>query len=302
MTLSCTPSPIPTGGAILLDLTLPSGAMSAQSPMTLSRAATVSGVTSAFVPLYSGDALPLFIDAGDSLPQPLTAGTAYTYRLADPTGSVETAAILPASALVLETDDTTKLLVRLLQAGLTNITLPPGIQSAQAPNQGRPQVSSAMPITGFPVLPYVVVNEDLVQQENVPIGQNVTQPDGNNLWTQASYARKIWRVSVLSRTSDERDFYRDALIAIFQSILGSVFQHIGANMSHRYQASSSQTADEYQGKSPGFYFADIMLEVLGTFNTGIRTFYGLIEAIQTNVVLPDGQVDQTLTGTPEAPV
>lgn len=297
MTISAVPYVVPTGGAIVLDFNL-DGVVTVGSPMTISRATSTDGVLSGFTTLYSGDAASPFIDVGDALPQPLTAGTAYVYEITDPTGTVQTAPLQPGGALVIEDDGVTRLLIRLLQAGITNLTLPARLQSPGVLNQGRPIVSNAMPITGFPPLPFIVVNQDLVQQENVPIGQNVVQPNADNLWTQSSYAKKIWRVSVLTRTPDERDFYRDSLIAIFQSLLGSVFARIGANMSHRYQAASGQTSDEYQGKSPGFYFADVMLEVLGTFNFTIATSFGRIDAIETNAVLPDGQVDHALTGSP----
>jgi hypothetical protein len=288
MTLTITPSVVPTGGAIILDFMLDSR-LSAESPMTLSRAVSTDGVLSAFTQLYTGNAVALFIDVGDGLPKPLGAGTAYVYEVTDASGStVRTDPVLPTGAILIEPDGMTALLIRLLQAGVTNMTLLPGIAPAN--------VSNAMPITGFPILPFVVVNLDLIQQENVPIGQNTEQPDGNNVWTVASYAKRIWRVSVLARTAAERDFYRDGLIAIFQSLLGSVFSALGSNMSHRFQAASGQTSDEYQGKSPGFYFADIMMEVLGVFNTSIETSFGLIETIITNAGLPDGQVDQTEVG------
>lgn len=293
MTLSITPQIVPTGGAILFDFTA-LGTVSPGSPMTFSRATSVSGVVSAFVPLYTGDALALFIDAGDGLPQPLTATTAYVYRLQDPTGTVLTAALVPGGEILVEPDVLTSLIIRLLQAGVTNLIIPDGVT--------RAVVSNAMPLTGFPPLPFVVVNLDLIQQENVPIGQNVVNPDGDNVWTQASYAKRIWRVSILARSADERNFYVEALTAIFQSMLGSIFAALGSNMSHRYQVASGQTADEYQGKSPGFFFADLMMEVLGVFNTSIQTSFGRIEAITTATGLPDGQIDHTQVGTPSAPV
>lgn len=286
MTLSITPSVVPTGGAIILDFTLDSE-ITPKSPMTLSRAISTDGTLSAFTQLYTGNALQLFIDVGDSLPKPLAPGTSYVYRVTDATGALEqTEPLLPTGSILIDPDGLTSLLIRLLQAGVSNMTLWPGIKLAT--------VSNAMPITGFPTLPFVVVNLDLIQQENVPIGQNTEQPDGSNIWTVASYAKRIWRVSVLSTTAAERDFYRDGLIAIFQSLLGSVFSALGSNMSHRFQAASGQTSDEYQGKSPGFYFADVMMEVLGVFNTTIQTSFGLIETITTAVTLPDAQVDRTI--------
>ena len=93
---------------------------------------------------------------------------------------------------------------------------------------------------------------------------------------------------MLSTNPFERDCLLDAILAIFHASLLSVFSAIGGNISHDFQASSGQTVNEFEGKLPGFYYADIMLMFDGVFNTIITTNYGLIETIDFTGYTPDG--------------
>ena len=269
-------TPIPTGGAVRLDmpdyLVPPSGVTN----MVLSRA--VSGATGlgTFTQLYSGAPQPLYFDLGDSLPGPLSPATAYVYQVADSTGTTQIGPVVPAPSLQPQADPLTQMFLRLLQAGISNLTLPPGFGTA-------PQVTTKMPQGGLQALPLIVVNLDLIQQSEIGIGTNVVNPNAGNQWTIWVNATRVWRVSVLSQDVEERDFYRDALISIWQVLLATVFDQLAESVTRDVQAASGTESSEWVGQTPGFYYADIMMHFDGVLNTTIITGYGLIEKFAVTV-------------------
>ena len=276
-------SPIPTGGAVLLAFygaqagrfAPPSGV----TTMTLSRAA--SGA--AFAPIYTGAPLPFWCDAGDgplTSSTPLDPSTSYTWQAVDSGGTTEIGPVVPAGSIVTTPDAFTQLLIRLLQAGLDNAPRPAGVTVQAA------QVVTKMPSGGWPPTPFVVVNLDLLQQSETAVGQDVLAPDANNLWTLPGWAKRVWRVSVLSPDADERDFYRDTLLIVFRALKATLFSTVGQNIRHSFQAASGTSADEWVGLGPGFYWADVIMEVEGVFDVTIATGFGLIAAIDVDVVIP----------------
>jgi hypothetical protein len=179
------------------------------------------------------------------------------------------------------------MLIRLLQGAFNSLTLPSGVNV--------PEVLHAMPLGGIPEFPFVVVNQDLLQQTEVPIGQSAYQSPAtsgqgtvsgfqtNFPWSITGLVERTYRVSILSKNAVERDFYRDAIPAIFQALFNPVLQPLGLDVSHKWQVSTGQVSDDRAAKSPGFYFAECMLTFEGTLDVTVSPIYGLVETITTTV-------------------
>lgn len=277
---------IPTGGAVQLTLTTaPSGSISLQ------RAVSGIGGLGPFTTLYSGAPFSPYsqlstpyIDVGDQLPAPLNPSTLYVYQLTDVNGSVQTPPIQPAVELNIQQEPITQILIRLLQAGINSLAPQPfNTQPGKVP-----QVLYDMPLVGFPAMPFVTVNLELGQQREIPIGQNVPKTDSEGNWVITGFARWIYRVTILGNSSVERDFYRDAVLGIFQAILTNVFAVIGKDIRHSWQFSNGQVAAQKDQQIPGFYYSEIMLEFEGVFNTLITITYGVISTITFTGTTPDG--------------
>lgn len=286
---------IPSGGAVGLQF-----ATSTSGMISLSRA--VSG--GSFTSLYSGAPLmthgqgQFYLDVGDQLPGPLDPSLFYVYQLSDITGTVQTPGIQAVNSVNIEQDSLTTIFMRIIQGGVNTQTLPPGISVAQ--------IIQAMPINSLPPLPSIVVTPELVQQHYVPIGADVPQFIDNkgaqaNVWTLSEQADRTYRVSVLSGSATEREFYRDAVIAWFRIMLSQVLQPMGYDITHRYQAAMYQVSDQNSGQTPGFYGCDISCEFTGSRNVAVVTNYGPIAAIMVSAAVSD-QTIQTAslppTGTP----
>lgn len=261
---SVTPQVIPTGGAISLSI---SGAVSGAA--TLSRA--VSG--GSFTQIYSGGITPFYLDVGDGLPAPLDQTKFYQYQYTDGGGTTTTAFIQPVATLNINREPFTAILIRLLQAGVSALTIPNGIKAAQ--------VMHAMPLMGLPPLPFVVVNLDLMQQDAIPIGQSLPLVDSDTQQTITGFVSRTYRISVLAENSQTRDFYRDNIAGMLNVIYGPVLQPLGVDVTHRFQITSGQVADDRKAQMPGFYYADIMLDFIGTLDVvmSASSLYGLIERI-----------------------
>ena len=253
--------PIPSGGAILLDLpdyvVPPSGV----TQMAISIATSGVGGLSAFTAVYSGALLPKYLDCGDAFPQPLNATTEYVYAVSDSRGTTQTTPVIPAYNMTSLPDQLSQILIRLLQGAVSSMPLPAGIQVTR--------VTTQMPQNGWQAMPFIVVNLDLTQQSEVAIGEDYPQPTADNDWTLYANAKRIWRVSVFSLDAEERDFYRDSLLAVFRVAKATAFAPLGLDVRHSFQAASYTDAKEWEGHSPGFYGADLMLEIDGVFPTAV---------------------------------
>lgn len=262
-------SVIPTGGAVLLSLPdylePPAGVTSVQIYRT------VTG-QDANVKIYDGPPPVNFLDVGDLLPGPLEQTVSYTWTVIDNAGRTATDPVVPASSVTTREDWFDNTFIRLLQGGLNGLTLPSGFGPL-------PTVTTQMPQNGWSALPFVVVNTDLIQQTEVAIGEDVPNPDANNDWTLWANAKRVWRVTIMTINAEQRDFYRDALLVIFRVIKATAFSPLGLDVEHRFQAASYTDANEWEGKTPGFYGADLMLEIDGRFSTAVLTNYGVIERI-----------------------
>lgn len=273
---------VPTGGVVALTFTT---AASSAGNISLTRA--ISGASGA-VTLYSGAPLndngvdQIFIDVGDNPPGPplpLNPNTLYVYTLTDPNGSVQSGGIQPNSMMVLLPDGTTDLIMRTLQAAINaNYTQGPS-------GVGRATVLHAMPLAQLQPMPFVVVFLELLQQGQQFIGDdNANEFSQPNYWVQGEFARRVYRISILSINPIELDFYRDLIISTFKVMHTYVFPLIGQDMEHSYQSAAYQETGDNLGKSPGFYGCDISLELTGTFNLQINVSTGLINTITTDAI------------------
>jgi hypothetical protein len=224
------------------------------------------------------------------MPAPLLSDQAYVWRVTDDTGAIQLGPITPVSTVISKPDYLTNLLIRLLQGGVNNLEKPKGV--------GGVEITTQMPRAGWQALPFIIVNLDLIQQSEVQIGEDVLypslpgqNPNQSSIW---SNAKRIWRVSVFSRDARERDFYRDNLLTIFRVLKATVFTPLGYNVSHSYQAVSGTDANEWEGHTPGFHYADLMLEIDGLFNAVVLSNYGLIGEIDVGVTVRHGDFNVTI--------
>jgi len=262
----------PTGGVIVLE---PS-ASDDFGDWTLTRYVSMSGSAVSGVVLVQGVAgqppTQVLVDIGDGLNIPLDPSSLYLYEFTTPTATVATPPLSPSCSILVEQDAVNQILFRALQSGIQSLRLPAGFKNT-------PRVMHAMPLAGagVPTLPAVTFNETLLQQQDIPIGQDVDSDWQSNRYQIATQSVRHFTVFVMASNVTEREYYKDAVIAIFSSLLGPVLEKIGNNVSHRFQVSSSQLVD--RTTEPGFYFSEILLEFCGLYSVGITTSYGLIENI-----------------------
>jgi hypothetical protein len=256
---------VPTGGAIAINVSgVPSGVS------TLQRAASGIGATSGYSQIYSGPVLAFYVDVGDGTPGPLNPAWSFSYLYTDSLGSGATPYIQPIATLLLQSDATTQILVRLIQGAMNSLVVPLGFP--------RPQVTQAMPMGGSLPMPLIVVNVDLLQMAEVPIGQSVTPIDPiSNQQIITQFAHRTYRVSLLTQNVEQRDFYKEALIGIFEALYQTVLQPLGLDTTHKWQATAGQIAYDPKAMAPGFFYAEVMLDFTGTLNTIISPEVGLIE-------------------------
>lgn len=169
----------------------------------------------------------------------------------------------------------TALLIRLLQCALANLTLPPGVQPVV--------VTTRMPANGWQAMPFITVLLHIIRQTEVEIGEDVPNPQPDNTWTLWVDAQRIWRITIMSPAAEERDFYRDTLLAVFRILAATVFSPLGYNVAHAFQAQSFTSAEEWDGHIPGFYGADLTFEINGIFPTTITTDYPVVKAVESNM-------------------
>jgi hypothetical protein len=259
---------VPCGGIVALDL------QSAALPASWVLTRYVSGVAglSTGTVLVSGatDAIPFYIDIGDGTNAPLNPQTLYVYGFSTSAGTVYSDTITVSGAIVLEPDSMTRVLGRCLEAGLVSLVLPLQFKA-------KPTFSYAMPITTQLRFPMVIMNLDLMQQEEIPIGQGIDTDSTRNFYNVPANVMRRYVVRVFATTVDEREFLRDAVIAIFSTLLMPLLSRLGQNVSHSFQASNGQmVADQMQ---PGVFFAEISLQFSGLYNIGVSTYYGPIDFI-----------------------
>ena len=258
----------PTGGIIVLE----PNSTTDFSSWSLTRYFVVSGQAVSGVQLVHGAAgaspTQVFIDIGEGVNAPLDSNSLYAYGFETSNGTIMTPALSPACSVVLEQDNVSAILYRALQSGIASLALPAGFNS-------KPQIIHAMPLAGdgVPVLPSIAFNETLLQPQSFRIGEDVDEDSAVNEWQIAVQALRHYTIFIMATTVREREYYKDAVIGIFSSLL-PVLGKIGNNVSHRFQSTGSQLVGRQN--EPGYYFAEILLEFTGLYSIGITTSYGVV--------------------------
>lgn len=255
------------GGTVTF--TISGWASGAGSQMTISRA--TSGQS--YSQIYSGGVLINFVDPGEQLPTGLLSGSNYLWQFIDSVGSVQVGPIQPSSTLIFEDYWLTPLFVKMLRNGIDNLSLPPGVD--------RAEVFHDMPINSFPPIPAITVSQVLFKQEAIGIGQDIPNPlyNQNAIWTIPAIVENNWQVTVWAKSVETREYYRDATVGIFESLIPSVFLNIGQNITHKFMAHNYIFIEEIKGFLPGFYCADLLFTMNGMFNIPIQTNYPPITGI-----------------------
>lgn len=261
---------LPTGGIVVLNLesTAPS------ATWNLTRYIVSGSTLTDPVELWTGgpDRIPVYIDLGDGGTQnvPLSPLSLYAYEFETSAGSVTTETLCVSGTIVLEPDHMTKILARAMQAGLASLSLP--TQFTQ-----RPSFSYAMPITTQLRFPMVIMNLDLLQQQQIPIGGGIGEPVIGGLYNIPAMALRRYVMRVFTTNVDERDFYRDAIIGIFNTILVPLFQQIGQDVNHSFQAANGQVVGDQM--QPGAFYSEIALQFSGLYNVGVSSYFPSVEEI-----------------------
>lgn len=270
---------LPTGGVVALTLT----SSDQVGPWVLTRSIVGSALPP--VTVYSGPPLappqaPSFpmdwIDAGDGTTLPLDPTKSYAWTFTTANGTMTTAAVQPVCKITVQPDQILDVIFKMLQAGIESLRIPAGLQN-------RPKVMQAMPLAGSPPLPFITVNDDLISQTHIGIGDSVDTDTSANQYSVSAIVARRYSITVITATTHERTFYRDAVISIFRSMAGPALNRLGCNISHKFQASSSQVTARDQ--SPGFYYSTIMIDLEGLFNVLVHTDYGAVGNIVADVTM-----------------
>lgn len=263
---------LPTGGVTMLSVSGIAG-----PPLTTSRAIGAGPFEVIDIQPEPG-AFCIVVDPGIGLPGPLPSNAgAITYQFQDSASTLAIPALTMSVSLDATPDWLDETVLRVIQAGVANLNLPPGYTNP-------PTVIQEMPKTGFPELPFIFYTPVALEQSQTQTGQDVPislLTPGRQLATVSVHAKRTWHVSILAFSAGERDYYRDVCLSIFQVMLGSLFLPLGLDMHHSFRAQSSQNA--FRDMSPGMYQCDILYTVDGMFNTALMPTYGIISAVSGSI-------------------
>lgn len=283
MSLYVTPSIVPTGGAILLSM-ISTGSSGVASGITLSRTANAGA---SWTQIYSGLLPSTYLDVGDGLATNLSPTGTYQYRIQDvatPSVSGLSASVSPSSQLTLIPDLTSETFRRLLQGAIQSLVPPSGYKI--------PQLLFVMPLDATPQLPFMVLNLDLAQQDEVPIGLGIAKENfamealsaesGTNsaVWNVSGTQMRRYSLHIFSRNYLERDWWQDAMVGVLYGLQG-ILATANVNLSFSYQITQGAvTGDEAQ---PGFYYAQVAIDTKGISTVQIQAQIGNFDAIIVDV-------------------
>lgn len=264
-----------TGGAIVLNLAVSSGLNPDTTNITINRYS--GSLTNPSTTLYSGPSIPVYVDVGDQLPNHLDFNTTYFYSITDTNGTTTTLGILPMAKLVVTSSYLDGMLFRLFTAGIHALDVPAGITKGT-----EIRVLQELPFSRGEILPCIVMNLDLLQQQEVPIGRAI-DTSFTNKFVIPTFALRRYSIWILTRTARDRDFYKDACVSVLLSIMTDVMNTLGQNYTYSFQSAQNQIVDPSPEFAPGFYESNVVMEMLGSYNIEIQTNYGLITHISPTV-------------------
>lgn len=291
--LSASGAVAPFGGVVVLSVTGIAG-----GPLTTSRAFG-SGAYTLIDSCPQPGGYTVVVDYGDGLqgPLPNDAGT-YNYLIQDSATGVYVTGLVPVAQVEVDNDWLDETVMRCIQAGLANLVLTPAQQTQLPPGYKPPAVLFEMPRVGFPPLPFVFITPMTMRQAHTQIGQDVApvySTPGRQLQTNSVQVTRTWRHSIYARTASEREFYRDAVLGLWQVMLQSVLQPLASDLHHTFMVHSMQDSSGHD-MQPGFYLADILYSVDGMFNVGIIPTYGVIEAVSIAMTGALGTISESFAG------
>lgn len=205
----------------------------------------------------------LYVDMGDGFSTNVSylPSGVYSYTIQDAYGASTSSQLNPSyTSLAVFPEYIDLVFIKSMKAALDYLSIPDSFSKAR--------VYHAMPLGGYPPLPAVVIQQELFKQMEIPIGQDV-QKEENDM-TMYSFANWRYSVAILSKNSEERDFYRSAIIGCFNVIVKDILANIGRNMRHSFTVESDMTSTDDPNTAPGFYYADCLLSFDGSFYIGIN--------------------------------
>ncbi len=260
--------PFPSGGAFMIFITA-----NQAGNISLTRLDNLPGSTP--YTLFSGPAafFPAYFDTGDQLNSPLQAGVGYTYTLTDIDGSASVGPITPAYTLSPYQDIIGTTLAKMLTGA---------VESAPRPSSNTPvaTVVNALPLTGFPQLPIISINNDLFQQEFQFIGRDVDVQQDDGFYSYKVFARYIYTINIFSQDFGTREFYTQLCMATLSLGMRN-WGLMGYNQ--QYSLQYSQTMKLREGNDPGFYNTEIMLSMVAPYIAGYRGTLQLINSFTENI-------------------
>ena len=282
--IAVTGSIAPTGGVVILTVSGISG-----GPLVYSRSFGSGAYTTIYTVENPSSSYDVFVDYGEGLQGPLPSNQGnYNYQVTDVSGTAYASGLAPYQSLQVNPDFATVLVERSIEAGLMALSLPQGYN--------RPVIRHEMPKDGFLPLPFVTINQIMMAQTRTQIGQDVPAtligPAGVQNQTLAIMAKRTWRIEIFTKTAGEREYYRDAILSIFASMLASIFQPLSLDMNHSFMVHSDQRVGK--DMDPGFYFSDILYTTEGIYNVGLQANYTPVNNIGINIQDPSYPAVNTL--------
>lgn len=266
----------PCGGVVIIRLSSDADG----STWRLSRAIG-SVVTDIPAQDVNGNPYLVFLDDGFGLGAQLPSGREIVYTFNTANGS-STASILLANTVFIDSGSLTKTLLSALQAGCAALQTPTG-----QTYQNRPSVREAMPLNSTVPLPLISLEEVLCQQEYRKLGADSQALAQGNSFDLAELAQWRYHVSILAMTMEERQFWKNAVLAILKTTFATIGPVIGQDTVVSYQVQSGQVEDP----KPGFYYADVGFNVTGPLTHSIRFDYGIVEEFDVTVQGSTGSSD-----------
>lgn len=279
--LGVTVSTINVGGGVIFNITSPAG------PLTLTRVDPTYSMTYTLLNGVTGT--QLYIDMGDKSPQPLQSGVPYSYTISDTVTTLNFTVTLPTvPPIAASYDNMTYLLQRLAEATLANIAFPRSPSGADDPIK-KASVYISTPMTENIIYPAVFINQELLKQEEIPVGAANQSQQIYFAGTTGLY-RRVFSFTIVDTSAVSSNFYHDVLFALALSAMSNVFGNDTLQQSVHFDVQSTG-GPQYDNKAmaPVFYISQILMTIKGPLNLIFNPpALGLTKAI--NVSINDGQI------------